>query len=457
MPVTRVSVLRFVGIFSLVLTLLAAVNFYVHRRAVQTFRLGRFGKIALLVVQLAGLGAMIAARAAERALGAPTAAVIGVWAGAIELSIVVSFALLLLVDAVRGVFALGGSLRRRSAKRRARPPTDGDAPVEAHDARSIASADEPSAETRDAASLALSAESTPTATASQSSSVALPALPALARREFLSRAATGTALALGAGSAFYGAFFGRHDYRTETVPVRIPGLPRTLDGFTIVQISDIHFGVYARGDEVRVASELIRRARPDLVVITGDIIDHDDAYSPYLGQLIERITGAARHGTVVIPGNHDYYAGIERVLATARSAGAKVLVNEGRVIGDAGGGFALLGVDDIWRRREGGGPDLDRAIATVPRDLPRILLCHNPAFFPEAAGKIALQLSGHTHGGQVNVGPRLADYVLPFGYVAGLYDRADSQLYVNRGFGTAGPPTRVGSPPEITRIVLVAA
>ena len=435
------SVLRFIAIFSLVLSLLAVVNFYVHRRSVQTFRLGRFGKIALLVVQLAGLGAMIAARAAERALGAPTAAVIGVWASTIEISIVVSFALLLLVDGVRGVFALVGWLRRARAKQRTRPSTDADAPVEACDALSL----EPSA------------EATATVIADVPQSSALAAQPALARREFVLRAATGTALALGAGSAFYGAFFGRHDYRTETVPVRIPGLPRTLDGFTIVQISDIHFGVYARGDEVRVASELIRRARPDLVVITGDIIDHDDAYSPYLGQLIERITGAARHGTVVIPGNHDYYAGIDRVLATARSAGAKVLLNEGRVIGDAGGGFALLGVDDIWRRREGGGPDLDRAIATVPRDLPRILLCHNPAFFPEAAGKIALQLSGHTHGGQVNVGPRLADYVLPFGYVAGLYDRADSQLYVNRGFGTAGPPTRVGSPPEITRIVLVAA
>ena len=439
------SVLRFIAIFSLVLSLLAVVNFYVHRRTVQTFRLGRFGKIALLVVQLAALGAMIAARAAERALGAPTAAVIGVWASAIEISIVVSFALLLLVDAVRGVFALVGWLRRARAKRSTRPSTDADAPVEAYDALSL----EPSAEA--------TATATVIADVPQSSALALAAQPALARREFVLRAATGTALALGAGSAFYGAFFGRHDYRTETVPVRIPGLPRTLDGFTIVQISDIHFGVYARGDEVRVASELIRRARPDLVVITGDIIDHDDAYSPYLGQLIERITGAARHGTAVIPGNHDYYAGIDRVLATARSAGAKVLLNEGRVIGDAGGGFALLGVDDIWRRRVGGGPDLDRAIATVPRDLPRILLCHNPAFFPEAAGKIALQLSGHTHGGQVNVGPRLADYVLPFGYVAGLYDRADSQLYVNRGFGTAGPPTRVGSPPEITRIVLVAA
>jgi predicted MPP superfamily phosphohydrolase len=78
-------------------------------------------------------------------------------------------------------------------------------------------------------------------------------------------------------------------------------------------------------------------------------------------------------------------------------------------------------------------------------------------YFPEAAGQIALQLSGHTHGGQVNPFIRPADWVLPYGYVAGLYERSGSRLYVNRGFGTAGPPARLGAPPEVTRIVLVSA
>jgi predicted MPP superfamily phosphohydrolase len=86
-----------------------------------------------------------------------------------------------------------------------------------------------------------------------------------------------------------------------------------------------------------------------------------------------------------------------------------------------------------------------------------VLLCHNPVYFPDAAGQVALQLSGHTHGGQVNPGVRPADWVLPHGYVAGLYQRDGSRLYVNRGFGTAGPPARVGAPPELTRIVLVSA
>jgi predicted MPP superfamily phosphohydrolase len=274
---------------------------------------------------------------------------------------------------------------------------------------------------------------------------------------FLERAATGGALLLGGGSAAYGALFGRRDFRIETVPVRIAGLPRALDGYTIVQISDIHFGLYVRDDELRIAADLIRRARPDLVVLTGDLVDHDAACAPFLGRLIRRLEGAARHGIAAIPGNHDYYTGVEVVLDTARRAGASVLVNEGRVFGDAGGAFALLGVDDVWTRREGRGPDLARAIATVPRDLPRVLLCHNPSFFPEAADHVALQLSGHTHGGQINLGHAVTGLVLPHGYVAGLYPRGDAQLYVNRGFGTAGPPSRVLSPPEITRVVLVAA
>jgi predicted MPP superfamily phosphohydrolase len=88
--------------------------------------------------------------------------------------------------------------------------------------------------------------------------------------------------------------------------------------------------------------------------------------------------------------------------------------------------------------------------------LPRVLLCHNPSFFAEAAGRVALQLSGHTHGGQVNLGVRPADYILPGGWVAGRYDRQGSALYVNRGFGTVGPPARIGAPPEVTRIILTA-
>ncbi len=140
--------------------------------------------------------------------------------------------------------------------------------------------------------------------------------------------------------------------------------------------------------------------------------------------------------------------------AAVRAAGVGLLVNDSRVIrpGD-GGGFALVGLDDMWSAARGGpGPDLAGATASVAPDLPRILLAHQPAAFPLAAGKVALQLSGHTHGGQI----RPANLLLP-GPVAGRYERDGSVLYVNSGFGVAGPPARLGVPPEITKVVLVAA
>ena len=116
----------------------------------------------------------------------------------------------------------------------------------------------------------------------------------------------------------------------------------------------------------------------------------------------------------------------------------------------------MLGVDDQWSRSyEGHGARLDLATAKVPGGAPRILLSHQPVTVDRWAGKVALQLSGHTHGGQINPGFRPADLFMS--YVSGLYRVGGTALYVNRGFGTVGPPSRVGAPPEITRIVLVAA
>jgi predicted MPP superfamily phosphohydrolase len=145
------------------------------------------------------------------------------------------------------------------------------------------------------------------------------------------------------------------------------------------------------------------------------------------------------------------------VLDGMASAGLDVLLNRGKVIAAADGGFALLGVDDMWSRdtRLGAGPDLEGALASVPRDLARVLLAHQPRYAAVASrADIDLQLSGHTHGGQINPGFRPID--LFYRYVAGRYDVGSMQLYVNRGFGTVGPPTRIGALPEITKIVLVS-
>lgn len=280
--------------------------------------------------------------------------------------------------------------------------------------------------------------------------------PPLSRRNLVVRAAHGSALAVATSASGYGTLFGRHDYQVEDVVVRLPNLPKALDGFTLVQLSDIHFGVFVGEAERRSAEALVKKAKPDAIVLTGDLVDHDPAFAPLLGNLVTRLGPLARHGVFAIPGNHDYYAGIDTVLATLRAARATVLVNGAHVLNDGGHRFSILGVDDVWATRldPSRGPNLHRALEGTPDDRPRILLAHNPVFFPEAAGRIDLQLSGHTHGGQVELGWNPANVVLPFGYIAGAYRRAGSTLYVNRGFGTAGPPSRIGVPPEVTRVIL---
>jgi predicted MPP superfamily phosphohydrolase len=253
----------------------------------------------------------------------------------------------------------------------------------------------------------------------------------------------------------WGLVRGRHAFTLDEVPLRIPGLPRALDGYVIAQVSDLHGGVLVGERELDEGFALVRRARPDLIVVTGDMVDFDAAFAPMVARKLGEL--AARDGVTAILGNHDYYAGADEVLAAMQAAGVDMLLDRGKVLraGD-GGGFALLGVDDLSSVRHGRqGPRLERALASVPDDRPRILLSHQPSSVDEWAGRVAVQLSGHTHGGQIN--PGFSPLGLFTKYVSGRYEVGGTTLYVNRGFGTVGAPTRVGAPPEVTRFVLVSA
>ena len=280
----------------------------------------------------------------------------------------------------------------------------------------------------------------------------------ISRREAIEQAAglsvaATTTLALG-----WGVVRGRHSFEVEEVPIKVAGWPRALDGYVIAQVSDIHVGAFVGDRELDEGFELVRRVRPDLVVATGDLVDNEaDAIRPLIARLLG--TGA-RDGAFTILGNHDHYAGAATVAALIGRSSVRVLHNEGvHIRRNEGGGFALLGVVDLsgsLRRSPGhDGPDLGQAAAGLSPDLPRILLAHQPRFFYESQGRIALQLSGHTHGGQINPGFRPAAAVMDF--IAGRYDRAGSTLYVNRGFGVTGPPARIAAPPEVTKIVIVSA
>ncbi|HEX4627901.1 MAG TPA: metallophosphoesterase, partial [Gemmatimonadales bacterium] len=221
---------------------------------------------------------------------------------------------------------------------------------------------------------------------------------ALTRRQVVEGA--GGAALFGATGAMlgWGMIRGRHEFELREVPVRVPGLPRVLDGYVVVQVSDIHGGTFMGERELGEGLALVRAARPDLIVVTGDLVDFDAVFAaPVAAQLAAL---PSRDGITAVLGNHDYYAGADAVADALRAAGITVLVNEGRRIRPADdGGFALLGVDDISAVRRGrAGPLLGKAIATVPTDLPRILLSHQPITVDDWAGEVALQLSGHTHG-----------------------------------------------------------
>ncbi len=281
------------------------------------------------------------------------------------------------------------------------------------------------------------------------------AKPTFGRRQAIEK--VGGLVVLGASTTAlgWGMARGRHAFQIEEVVVKVAGLPRALDGYTIAQVSDIHVGLFVGERELREGLSRVAEIKPDLIVATGDLVDIDPSFAPMMAHALAALK--ARDGVAAILGNHDYYTGARKVTAALRAAGINTLVNAGvHLRKNDGGGFALLGVDDLSADRSGGeGPVLEKAIAMVPPDAPRILLAHQPRFFREAQGQVALQLSGHTHGGQINPGFRPADFFMEF--VAGRYEAAGSTLWVNRGFGVAGPPSRVGAPPEVTKIVLVAA
>jgi uncharacterized protein len=236
------------------------------------------------------------------------------------------------------------------------------------------------------------------------------------------------------------------------VEIALARWPRALDGFRIVQISDIHIGpVLGRGFAAAL-TERVNALAPDLVAVTGDLVDGDvqrlrDDVEPFAAL-------RGRHGVFFVTGNHDVYSGGESWVERVRELGMRPLRNERVAIGGPAG-FDLAGVDDHrgdWVH--GSSEDLGKALAG--RDLSRavVLLAHDPGSFRRAAQHdVDLQLSGHTHGGQIwpfNFLVRLA-----VRWVAGLHRVGASQLYVSRGTGFWGPPMRLFAPAEITEIVLV--
>jgi len=279
-----------------------------------------------------------------------------------------------------------------------------------------------------------------------------------ARRLLLARAlAGGAALATG-GATFLAVRSALGPAEIHEVPIRLERLPAALSGLTIAQISDLHVGPTIRDKHVRRVVEQTNALRPDLVAITGDLVDGTVAE---LGTAVAELARLkARYGVVFVTGNHEYYSGVGPWLVELRRLGMRVLENERVRIGDRGASLDLAGVDD-WRAAStapGGYPTaLARALSDRDPDRSLVLLQHQPRGVDEAvASGVELQLSGHTHGGQIFPFNFLVELAYP--YIAGLYrhraETAAGQIFVSRGTGFWGPPMRLGSPPEIAKIVL---
>ncbi|NNC05632.1 metallophosphoesterase [Corallococcus exiguus] len=282
-----------------------------------------------------------------------------------------------------------------------------------------------------------------------------PAVPPVdeARRLFLSRATAGSAVLAAGGLTGYGMWSAFHPPVVNEVAVRLPGLPKALDGFTLVHMSDIHVGPIIQR---RFMDELVRRAnalKPDLVAITGDLVDGTVADLRHSVAALQNLQ--ARAGTHFITGNHEYYWNASTWADALTGLGVTVLRNRHVTIGDAGGAFDLVGVDD-WSMRNGPkGYNLDAAIQGRNPDHAAVLLAHQPSNWDVAAkAGMGLQLSGHTHGGQFF--PFTVAVSAIWKHDAGLFQDGDNHLYVSRGTGFWGPPLRVAAPSEIVKVTLLA-
>jgi predicted MPP superfamily phosphohydrolase len=251
-------------------------------------------------------------------------------------------------------------------------------------------------------------------------------------------------------------FEARGEHEIIDVEVKLRKLPRALDGFTIVQISDLHVGMTIDRPFVQRVVDHANGLSPDVIALTGDLVDGKvadlrDDVAP-LAQL------RARHGVFAITGNHEYYSGADAWIAEITRLGARYLRNERVTIGAGDVSFDLAGVDDYSAAGfPGHGEDLAAAVAGRDPARALVLLAHQPRQVRRAAlHGVDLQLSGHTHGGQIWPWHYIVR-IQQGGLLAGRYEYQGTQLYVTRGCGYWGPPVRLLAPLEITRVILRAA
>ena len=248
----------------------------------------------------------------------------------------------------------------------------------------------------------------------------------------------------------------RVEHEIVEVQIRLAKLPKELDGFSIVQLSDLHVGPTIDRAFVELVVDRANRLAPDLVALTGDLVD--GSVKKLATEIVPLGSLRAKHGVFAVTGNHEYYSGADAWIATIGKLGVRYLRNELVTIGDGAAAFDLAGVDDHESRRyRGHGEDMKAATAKRDPERALVLLAHQPRQVKRASQHgVNLQLSGHTHGGQIWPW-HYAVMAQQGGLLAGRYEIGGTQLYVTRGCGFWGPRIRVLAPLEITRVVLRSA
>lgn len=427
-------IILFVLVGLAVLAALFGMQWYAWRRLVRDTTAGPgFARRAGAVVFVAGPLLMFGAVLSERA-GAPFwLQQVLAWPGFMWMALSIYLVLALLVGELVRPFFL------KFLKRRTEP-----APME-----TVSSVKAPSedAVSEDAVSVEAPSLDVPSVDAPEEEVAAKPATPS--RRLFVSRIVGGTAAAVAVGTVGYGTYGVLRGPRVKRVTVPLAKLPRGAHGFRIAVVSDIHLGpILGRGFTQRVV-DTINGTQPDLIAVVGDLVDGSvEDLGPAAAPLAQL---RARHGTYFVTGNHEYFSGAEQWVDHVRELGLRPLENARTELP----GFDLAGVDDVAGESEGHGPDFAKALGDRDRSRASVLLAHQPVVIHDAVKHgVDLQLSGHTHGGQLWPGNFIADLANPT--LAGLEQYGDTQLYVTRGAGAWGPPVRVGAPSDVTVVELAS-
>lgn len=267
------------------------------------------------------------------------------------------------------------------------------------------------------------------------------------RRKFFKRSLDISSLVV-ASSLSARSIYEARDVKLEKVTVDIKELK---ESYKIAQLSDIHIGGLIDETFINAMVKRVNALKPDLVVITGDLVDIDISKAE---DAINALKGLnSKYGTFFIVGNHEYFHDIEKIIEKVKSLDIRVLENENLYIGEEGRGFNLAGVYDLFGYRvKSYMPDIYKALEGKKAS-PTVLLAHQPRYIAEVGSGVDLVLSGHTHGGQLYPFRFLVKLQQP--YISGLHQHnSEVQIYVNKGTGFWGPPMRLGATSEITEIIL---